>query len=468
MKDRRKSQSGIVTMELLIALSIIILTLTSATLLTFGVQSNLVTAQNYQRSIYETKKLIEDARARARVNFLSLRTIPEGDFEIYKKNLFVYPEGEFEKRILGTLDWAGGSVSLRTALTDWNKGKCNIDLSKNWREPKEYAYADLSSPNSGTGIAIKDKVAFLTSDPSSAPLYDFYAFDISSVFYGKGELPVLKSFSTGLGLTDVKISGNFAYASAHSALNQLVIIDVGDPTKLGDRGVKSSLDVTEVGDSAYGNTLFFNSDKIYLGLTKSNGPEFYIIDVTDPASPSVINGSEFEVDGAVNSIFVENNTAYIATASTSQLLTLNIENPSSVRLIDKYSSSALTGQSIAKNNNIIYFGRIGGSGNPKLFSFSDNNLNSPLWNMNMGSQSGIYNMFFYNNLLFMNNSDPNDGFQIWDIAGADVETAPVRFDTENLNIEQGQPTGILCNEGLLFVAQNGERGLTVIGPNPIQ
>ncbi len=463
-----KNKRGFSTLEILIAFAILSLSLVAVIGVVFSDQSLSVDTQTNIEAVSKAQAQIESMRALSRQNFALVQTVAPTQDGIYTKSVSVTTINTLSKQVVSQVSWLDGgrtlAVNFSAIFTNWQNGiKCSPTLSGDWTAPQIYGYVDFASSNGASAVDINDNKAYISSDPSSAGTDDFFVADVSTAGPGQGTLPTIGHFSTSYGLTDVHTSGNYAYVSADSQLFQLLIIDISNPSSLSPSSIVGKLDLTASGDAAVGNTLAYANNKVYLGLTvASKGPEFYVIDVSNPASPQMLG--HYEVGNTVNHILIKNKIAYLTNASNDEVIALDVSDPTNPALVGKYTSSTLTGQSLATNNGTaLYFGRIGGTGNPKLLYFDTTSLSTPVWSLDMSKQSGIYTLVLRKNLLFMTTADPNDGLQIWDVSAAGPSSPPVRYDTSPLNIQQSATAGTDCAGNLLFVAQRSNRAMQVIG-----
>jgi VCBS repeat-containing protein len=461
---------GVATLEILIAFALLIMSMTAVILVVFGNQSITIDTQTNDEAVSKAQALVEQARALSRQDFNSVVSIGTAPDDIYQKTLTVTSLDASTKQVTGTVTWTTAgrplSVNFTTLLTSPPLGasSCSPTLTGDWTAPQIYGYADFPSSAGATGVSVRNGKAFVTSDPSSASTDDFYVIDVGGAGPGVGTLPTLGHFSTTYGLTDIRAVGNYAYVAAHSTAFQFLVIDISDPTTLNTSKIVAKKDVTASTDTAVGNTIFYANKKVYLGLTLSTGKEFHIFDVSTPTAPVEL-GTGYEVGAAVNGIVVKNNIAYLATAANNEVIALNVTDPTNITTLGTYTSATLTGQALAQDSGTtLYFGRIGGNGNPKLLALDTANLSTPKWTMNMSKQSGVYSEILRGNLLFMTTADPNDGLQVWDISNASASVAPTRWDTSPLNIQQSATAGSDCAGNFLYVAQRSNRALQVIGP----
>ena len=460
-------------MEILLSFVLVILSMTVVIMLVFGSQAFAVDAQTDSEATHKAQAMLENARATAIQNYDLVVSIPVVTDGIYSKTLTVVDVDSFTKQVTANVTWTGEhnrslGVQLVTIVTNpiaaAGGSTCSPILTGDWTAPQVYGYVDFPSSAGGSGLNVIGPKAYVVSDPKSAGTDDFYVINVSDPT--QKPLPILGHFSTTYGLTDVRTIGKYSFVTADSAAFQFLAIDVSDPTTLNASKIVKKIDLTSAGDSAYGNTIFYANKKVYVGLTNSTGPEFRIIDVSDPNPANWAEvGPGYEVGGAVNKIVVKNNIAYLATAGPNETIALDVSNPSSPVVLSAYASVTLTGQSLAldSTNNTLYFGKIGGTGNPKLLAFNSANLAAaPKWTYNMVKQSGVYTMVLRSNLVFMTTADPSDGLQIWDVSNP--SGPPVRHDTSPLNIQQGATAGSDCAGNLLFVAQRSNRAMQIVGP----
>jgi len=460
---------GMSTLELLIAFAILTLAIAAVVLVIFGNQSLAIDTQTNIEALSRAQAGLESARAASRSDFASLQSAVATNDDMYTKSITVTDISLSTKQVTSYVSWSEGGlvsyVTLSTILTDWLNpaNKCSPIISGNWKKPQSLGYFDLPSIEDATGVHVGGTKVYLTLNPSAPETDDFYIVDASDT--SLKPMPEFSSFSTTYGLTDVVVSGLEAYVTADSQVAQVLVIDISDYTTLDPSKIEKKVDLTALGDSAVGKTLAYADERLYVGLTKSSGKEFRVLDVSTPSSPLEI-GSGYEIGAAVNEILIDNDIAYLATASSTPLIVLDISGPVPTP-IDEYAPplSVLFGQSLARNsdNTRLYFGRTGGNANPKLLAFDPADLSTPAWTMNMSKNSGVYTMTLRSNFLFMTTADPDDSLQIWDVSSP--SSPPTRFDTDPLNIQQDSTAGADCAGNLLYVGQHGQRVLQIIGPS---
>lgn len=496
LKKLNKDERGVIILEILIAMVIIILAISSVVMLVFGSQSSSVASQTNQEALYKAQLLIESARALAREDFYNptlnagTTVATENSGIIYTKNLIIEDIADYTKKITSLITWGTGQqVELTTVVTDWHSilgdDICSPNLIGDWGNPRKLGYADVISSGGATDIDISAKKAYVTTDPSPAGQEDFYIFNVSDPTltplpdYGSGS-----KLNTGPGLAAIHVAGNYAYVANRSTVSQLQIIDVATPSAP-NRILSADLKVTAAGDVAVGNSVFYSNKRVYLGLTKSAGPEFYVIDVSNPLIPSVVGS--FEIDTRVNAITVKNNVAYLATpwpdpsplprpATEENLSILDVSNPSvGISRLNTFTypdPDFLSGESvyISSDGNTLYLGRGGlnSSHNPGFFMLNVTDpsvIPLPVINSKYIPTSNnvwVKAIAVRNNLAFLWTSDINEDFQIWDLnnLGAPAPAA-------SLNTENAATGGLNCDGNFLYTAQEHNKALQIIGPGPV-
>lgn len=130
-------------------------------------------------------------------------------------------------------------------------------------------------------------------------------------------------------------------------------------------GSQDGTDVFVVGNTAY-----------FITANNSSGPEFFIVNVTNPASPTLI--SSLDLGAAANGIYVSGNYAYVASANNSQeLQIINVSNPAAPTLVGSYDASGSTDATdVWVSGNYAYLVRLS-SGQPELYKINVTNKSSP-------------------------------------------------------------------------------------------
>src|SRR3989344_5964469 len=282
----KKYKEGFATLEILIAFVILILCIGAVIMVIFGGQSVAVDSQNNSEAISKAQKLLEEARATSRFDFNLVN--PSSQIEMsgplaFTKELAVRQVDLFTKQATATVSWSSGgrllSVFFTTLLTNleavYGGNTCNSILAGDWANPLLLGDIDVGENNGATDVDVFMDKAYVTADPSATPKEDFYVIDIQVA-----------------------------------------------PPQL----VKTFKITAVTGNGAYGKSIFYKNGYVYLGLYNTDsGPEFNIIDVSNPFNPIWKGG--YPVSHEINAIYVRDGFAYIASPHNSELIILDISNP---------------------------------------------------------------------------------------------------------------------------------------------
>lgn len=481
--SRKNGKGGFSTLEILIAFAVLIISTTAVILVIFGNQSVAVDTQTNTEALSYAQAVLEDARALSRQNFGLVASKPVLNIQsgpiAYAEKLDVTDINAFTKQATSTVTWPNGArtlkITLATLLTNPTSAlggdTCNQTLSGDWTNPQLLGSADVGQNNGGTDVDVINKKAYVTTNASVGNKPDFYIMDVTNP--NLPNLPILGSVETGPGLAAVHVAGQHAYVANISTLSQLQAIDISVP---GFPSVVKSFRVTAAGDTAVGNSIFYANKKIYLGLTKSTGAEFYVIDVSTPLTP--ILKASIEINSQVSAITVKNNIAYLAvpddtaTPGTSeQLKVLDVSQADAgiISLLTPFSPnpSTMSGKSvhISKDGNTLYLGQGGANPGhrPEFFvldvstPYSISQINSKY--IPTSNNVTVDAITVRSNLAFLWTSDTNLNFQIWDLNNLG-NPAPYG----SLNTAQSATGGFDCDGNIIYTAQKSNKALQIIGP----
>ncbi len=442
-----KSGAGFATLEIVIALALTILGVSSATIICFNAQSLMVDTELSQDALYKSQKTLEAARAAAKNDWSSVVSSISTD-GIYTEELEISDVDEFLESITGKVSWqAEGqtrSVELTTEIADLDsalaQGSCDSEALGDWTAPTNVAIA-LSTTGPVTGVDVKDGIAYVTADGNSTQK-DFFAINTASG-------SVLWSMNTGPGLKAVKVSGNYAYVANSSITAQLQVINLSAHSYIGYKLPGSSS-----GDTA--NTLNYYDHKIYLGIPKSAIEEFHIIDVT--SSPNEVGKWEF--DTGINAIYVSSGIAYVATPDNQELKMLDVHDPANISLIGGYDAvgGSGNGKSFARKGQRLFLGRT--FGNDELYVLHIGDLSHGAVS-SANINSSVNGLSTIGNLVFLATIDPLKEFQVWQVADDDSS-----FSFKSSLDLPAKATAIDCEGQTVYVTtEDPTHGLYIISSN---
>ncbi len=364
---------GFSTIELLIAMTILIIVLTAVAVTSFGDQSFLIGSQTNAEAMIKAQGALEAQQAFARKDF-SLVTATSSTDGFFTTKIKVtnapgvapHPFDYLTKTVSSVVSWidergVARNLTLNTLISNFNGASggstCNSSPEGNWTAPTSNAYSikvlagaaasGMSYPVSAMDAYLDklyvsvaattdwtDKTFFIFNLSSGVPAYiSGSAVDTSGPTSGKGPNAVVvassSAWTTGARTYAFLANGvspiwNNPSCVLGPSCSQLAVIDVTNPatpsvtyfkfaTSTFSIPVSTSPYVTGlIAGQATGKSIYYRNGYIFLGLTKtSSGPEFHIIDVHNPLAPKSIGS--YSVGNTVNSIFVKGNYVYLAT-----------------------------------------------------------------------------------------------------------------------------------------------------------
>lgn len=405
----RLGTSGFSTLEVLLAMTILVMTITSVTLTSYGSQTMQTDAETGTEALHLTQDGLEYLQTLSRKDF-HLVTPTSSDITIgsmtYHRVVTVStttPPDYATKQIGSTVTWQGENnrvehVTLSALVTNFDHAAggetCDSVPSGNWALPViKNANTDIVSLiatssgaiNAITSIeAYKGKLYVTVNGTLYKPDPRLFVFDIPKLKTDPthaliGKLTTATNTAT-YGMYAVQVAegplgrryayvandypANWASCAAYYNCAQISIVDVTDPANmaLGSSTYYKLPNVNgALNSGGAGTALFYKDGLLYLGLSKTlSGPEFAVVDVHDPKSPLWLGGSNVDFD--VNAISVVGNTAYLATNNDSgEVVTMDVSNPSSPVLLATYNApgqlAAGYGRSLDVAGDTVYLGR---------------------------------------------------------------------------------------------------------------
>jgi hypothetical protein len=342
------------------------------------------------------------------------------------------------------------SIIKSDLVNSWGSTNCSSRIFFN--PSKTYYHPDgifLGSGNISTDMEIRNSIIYLVTDSSTQSQADFFIIDSTNPSLSS----IISSLNTGPGLSALVVAGPYVYVANTSSISQLQIIDIHNresPTIISQLKVPLP-EASSTPPKA--NSIFYKNGFVYLGTSKWAGPEFYIVDVSNPNSPNIV--SSFETNTLINDIYVINNFAYLATSDILQMRTLDISDKSSPILKDSFSS---TGWQTQEGKVLDYFeenlglGRtVGGFNNisnHEAFIFS-----STTDFMSKDIPGGVYGLLIRSNYVFLATHSPLSEFQIWNL----------KLSTKIFSKSLGfQPVGMSCDWSNIYFTTGNDKGFAIL------
>ncbi len=460
-------KKGFSTLELLIAMAVLTMSFSAVVLISFSNQSLMADSDNSNDALNKAQSLLEDTKNLAKINFDSVENTTQTD-GIFTKDLIVTELDAITKKITAQVSWQNGQkkVDLYNIIANLSNGPgadtCSFALSGDWSHPEVHTFALASLwaaelPAQSNGIyTITDLDAYLgklyiTADSTGSPgavvtQKTFFVLNLADpsnpTLLGKAD----NDPATISGLAAVRTSQQYSYAASSIASNgQLQIFDI---TSNPPRRIENF----QVPSTSVGSSIFYKNGYVYLGLSNdAAGPEFFIINVSNPTSPTVVGSAE--IGGTVNDIYVHKNFAYVASSNGQNIKVFNITAPTeNMDVAGSYSSGSNHGKRLSVLGDTIYLGKTTGTNEFYILNGTNINNITSQGSINFGTPTDINGMEIRSNLAFFATAAGN--MQIWNIT--DPEN-PVVFANPSVNL--GNPAKDLdCEGNYIYVASNDGSG----------
>ncbi len=480
-----KKNKGVATLEILIAFALIILCMGAVIMVVFGNQSVVIDTELNNEAIYKSKKMLEDLRAVSRLDFNLVNPYTSSEVSgpiTLAKKAEVRQVDYFTKQATTTVSWTtkGKTYSvfqttLLTSLDVAGGGTCSSILTGDWKTPSvttyEFGKDLLGDPSSGFPITAIDVykgklfVSVNNSNGNNMPTLFIFSLtnpSVPTLLTSVDNDPTIKLGLNAIANSDTHAFGasakqsNFATCAVNTC-GQLQIFNTGvtPPTVVKTFKMPG---VTGTAGQAIGQALAYRKDSatgkeyIYLGLTKTlSGPEFNILDVTDKSNPIYMGG--YPVGYGINSLFIKDNYAYIATPNPENMTVLDISNPSSPTRVGGYSpGGGSNGESVYVVGTRVYLGRTFGTNEFNILDATNPSTPTVVANKDIGTgnTTSINSVFVRDYLAFM---ITNDKFEVWDISNTAniVPWTPNALVSEFQDLPGGKGTAMDCEKNNIYV-----------------
>lgn len=515
--SRYTGSAGLSTLEVLIAIALTVLSVTSVIVLVFSGQATATDTELSHQGVYLAQQGLEKERAGARSYFgnLVVGTVVDNSDPTYSKTITITQGVDpYTRHVSSQVTWPGMKglpVALATTITDWasapNGLDCYVPPGADWSVPTvvNTTEVDIGAGNTATGIMKKGNYVYITSagsngskvfsvvdvtDPSnpnptpvaSLTTANFPAgvsadiFELDAVFVS-GDYAYVMGYDHNSSFNDqggtVFVKDNFAYVGTVKSKDEY---DEVDPT----RAKLSHFAVIDISDPENGISVKSN-------LLLPGGNEMFVIDISNASLPSV-KWPIKNVSKQINLIQVYNQKAYVSVedfdnSATGALLpdgthlppgagfmVFDVSNVSTSppRLIGYFVSDGHGyGMFTKKPSEIL----LGSGGNGRLYSLDSSLL--PISEIDQASPLGhrISGIVASGKYAFIGAQNPGRSFMVIDISNlADLSYPPaVGFlDLSSGGVSKGVPAGGLDCQGSLFylVTDDHADTLKIIGPKP--
>ncbi len=504
MQSTFKGQKGFSLVEILIAVSIMLVALSSVVLVSFGDQSFLGQSRTSEDALAQAQILLSREESNAQQDFRLVDTIASTSDGIVETSATIrdWPNDPYAtKEVEVDASWPElglmREVSLSELVSDYEDPNtldtCDTALNGNWKTPistlHTFVVGDLlpltvpighsfSSSNPVVALDAYHGILYVGDASTSLKSNDsFFTFDVTHPPSARYLGSIDTNTASIDGTAAIVVAGKYAYlANPHTAdfrtcksgsasCAQLQILSVANPASMPapfnyELPTSTAPYVTGSSGQAVGKSIAYSKGYVYLGLTKSaTGPEFDIIDVSSSTNPQWAGG--YSVGAGVSAISVRGSYAYLATDRKSdELVILDVSNPSAPILAGSYNVVSASGwgdgESVYQRGLELYLGLTYATGSPEIYTLDVSKPSVPSLVSAYVAGSSVVGEFARDSLLFALTSTSQQ-LQILDASNT---TTLVPYT--NATTIPATGTVLDCEGNYFYAGSNGS--VSIIGP----
>lgn len=338
---------------------------------------------------------------------------------IFTRTVAISTVDALTKQITVTVSWPPqftgvSNVSQSMYLTNWDRF---VAVLGNWAIPSTQSTENYPGAVTIVGLrSVGDYVFAITRARSN----NFIVFNVSNL----ADPTVVTSITLPSTLSDIEISGNFAYVTSSSNSQEVSIVNISNPAL----PVATALDLTGNANARYlsvsGNFLYVTRDTSGGGVTELN-----VYNIS--AAPTLTLAGSYDTADTLNEVSIEGNYAFVTSTNNSQ--EIKVLSLSALPTITQSASVNLSGnddgqESFTYNSNRLIITRSNGelliinTTNPlSLSTISTFNANNTVNDISFGNT---------NQYLFLATSYNAAEFQVVNIT---VEATPTLLGFLNLS-----------------------------------
>ncbi len=498
----KKLNSGMSTLEILIAFSIVIVCMSAIIVVAFSNQSVTVDSQINNEAIFKAQALLEKARADSRNDYSSVKNCDDsssakcsGTYDsFYNRILAIDPTSitQCGEDIKSSTSWTEGtrnlSIDFTTHLGDISSavalgGTCDsTPPPSGWNPPATWASSNFN-PGKPTGLDVLSKIVYMSADKT--PFLEIA--DTNGVAQGTSSglfLSFTNGFDDSIGyskyakMNDIRVAKYqngkiYAFAARDTGTNagQFEVIDVTTPTAPVSKAVKSLAGVSGSYPAAW--RLYYFDNKVYVVTQFTAGPELHVFDVSDPTKPSEI-GTGTDLGRTVEGLVVTKKiissvthyVVYMATDKNSAPLSVyDITYPPSTINVNEATSAEPSfskyqdGQAVYAIGSYLYFGRMSDPSGSDLFVYDISNPLSGSALPLIGQAdigTSVIGLSVSGSFAFLATAKLSNEFQAWTSSPSNLTRV------SNFNFPNVIYNGIKYQDSWVYVASQGNDALRII------
>lgn len=447
-----KSTRGFSTLELLIALSLIVIVMTGAVAAISSAQYWLLTSKVSLEALYKNKAMAERVQSDSLLNFqnvsstvasVSLEAAAPSDQSCLTGGLCYFTQttvadiSSCAKAVRVDVSWKLGlryatSTLPTTMFINHPKeitalgGDCLVrEPEGNWGldNPLVGSSASLSAQGI-SGMDVLGEYAYVTSNLSPYfRVYRMYQDPLSAPVF------ISSSSESGVRLNDIdvirdyKTGRSYAYVTKHSSTSQLAVYDVTEPASPTLLIDVSLFGVSSTGSFPQGWRVMAYGNQLFVVSRETTGPELHIFSIINPRLPVELTSAVINLNRTVNDLVVRDATVagvikrFLYLAASSDLKEVGVYDvtgsvPIEVAAINL--SGAADASSLHLNGNRLYVGRKS-SPAPELYVFDAEKLTKGVLDLKGSSEVGadVLSLAGSAQVLYVGTGKSGAELQIW-------------------------------------------------------
>lgn len=468
------SNRGISTIELLVAVAVVMMAVTASAYVAISVPGIIVNARRAARAL-------EDVRTQLRAGIGSSTPLEDTHFaRLTSQTPWTTSRGEIHSTELSGI-----------TTSNYEREACDPFTSGDWSTPTRIKPHTLTrvdlTPSSTSNFTISAlaaapdflAVAVASTSAANAPTILFFSYQAG------GLLKPINSFDTAstsrIGNSSVAVNDEYAFVgnafsstSSSTCSDGITCAQVSTYKVSGQNAMLvSSLSLSTSsepfaqvtgGESAPVSSITYEDGLLYVGLQKTvHGDEFNIIDAHNPAQLRWISG--YPIGRTVNNIYIRGGRAYVSTDDPArELMIFDVHDLRYPTLLSSWDAPGLStfgyGSASTAYENYIRFGRTYISNSPEfeLLNLSSNGVITDSEDVDFGmsrdpesvrallTQDRLTFALLSHQLIVLDTHDP-----------AHAKKIALYY-----LVPHAQGVAMTCRNNQLFVAANGDNGVGYI------
>lgn len=339
LSHQKNEGAGFTTLELLIAISLMTVSMTAVIMVVFGNQSVAVDTELAQAGLYLAEQNLEQSGIQTIGDFNSLTSDPipvSVVGTVFEKQITVTDISPCAKQIDSKALWnrTGSrrpSTTLSSVFVSADHAvavgsNCSpVPPAADWDTPEalgSLSASDFHGQGTDISLATINNTPYAVVSTESASQDNLYIIDVSDPENVSGA-DIVSQLHVGNeavnGLATVATSGRmYAFTLRDAEHGQLQVVDISNPaTPVWITSASSTLPNITLGETPIPTSIYYYNQKLYIGTeylafsTPGSNHELHIYDVSNPAIP--VWEASVNVNRNVNDIMVVDDLVYLAT-----------------------------------------------------------------------------------------------------------------------------------------------------------